>query len=238
MGKDNKVSRFKALLALTAVLYVAAKASGRNNTGHSQGNSDVHDDDEFEPETISINYDLAEFLYIDTDLGERVTFERIVFKLQSLMYKGMGADFMETVKEEFEGLKPGEKYDDKEKIDYLQDIIEHYATEFKKEIKYSKTKHTVVLDDPARISNELRELKFIIKYIEEFIKETEHIVNQENMDPVVKKVVLTSYSLFRSVLRFIIHLEVSLAKKLKRSGNEVDAKKIERVMDELEKRGK
>ena len=237
MSNKKSGNGFKKLLALTAVLYVAAKVSKSTSSG-SQSSVDDGDDEEFEPETISINYDLTEFLGVDTDLDEKVTFEGIVFKLQSRIYKGMGADFIETIKEEFGSLKPGEKYRDVREVEWLQENVDHYIKEFKEDVKYSKTKHSVILDDPAKISNELREIKGLILYMDEFIKETEHIVNQDNMDPSVKKVVLTTYRLFKVILRFIVHLEVSLDKKLKRSGNEVDAKRIERVVDELEKRGK
>ena len=239
MSNKKSGNKLKTLLALTAVLYVTAKVSGSKSSERSytsQGGED--DDDEFEPETISINYDLTEFLGVDADLDEEVTFEGIVFKLQSRIYKGMGADFIETIKEEFGSLKPGEKYRDVKKVKWLQENVDHYIKEFKEDVKYSKTKHPVSIDDPAKISNELREIKGLILYMDEFIKETEYIVSQDDMDPSVKKVILTTYSLFKVILRFIVHLEVSLAKKLKRSGNEVDAEKIERVVDELEKRGK
>lgn len=46
-----------------------------------------------------IDYDLSELLGVDEDLGELPTFELAVFRLEKFMYDGMGADFIEGVKE-------------------------------------------------------------------------------------------------------------------------------------------
>lgn len=240
-SENKKVSRFKALLALTAILYVAVKASGsKNNSTQSQGERD-DDDTPMEKEFININYDLSELVDVDEDLGELPTFEIAVFRLEKLMYDGMGSEFIESVKEICKDpkseLKENPNYDN-EKIDGYIKLAEDYYDHTKEEIKTSKNKYKLYIDDPYKISLALRDLKNVLGYIIEFIESSEHIMQNPKADPRIKKLVLTCYKPLRRVLRLIINMEVALAKKLKRSGNEVNAKKIEKVLDELEQKGK
>lgn len=235
-NENRKISRFKALLALTAILYVAVKASGINNRRQGQGDNIMHDDKDsgIEKETISINYDVSELVDASSP-DEEITFENIVFRLGKMVYDGMGSDFIEGMKDETKGIKPGVKYDKKENLDTLSRMIKAHNEGLDEEIKYSKTSYKVVIDNPASITGSLRELKNIIQYIEDYMKKTEYILKDPKIDKTLKNLVSESYKVLRKVLRFIVHIETKLAKKLKRSGSEIDAKKIEKVVAEIEK---
>ena len=194
-----------------------------------------------EKEFINIDYDLSELVDVDEALDEIPTFELAVFRLENMIDDGMGPDFIEDVKEICKDPKSETKknlnYEDKEIDKYIENAEYHY-NQAKEEIKTSKTKYKLYIDDPAKISLELSRLKSILEYIIEFTESSEHIIRNPKADSRIKKLILECYKPLRRVLRLIINMEVALAKKLKRSGNEVNAKKIEKVLDELEQKGK
>ena len=233
MSNKKSGNKLKTLLALTAVLYVTAKVSGSKSSERSYTSQGGDDDDDtpMEKEFINIDYDISELVDVDDALDEIPTFELAVFRLEKFMYDGMGADFIEDVKEE------NLNYTDKEIDDYIETAEFHY-NQAKEDIKTCKTKYKLYIDDPAKISLALRDLKNVLEYIIEFIESSEHIIQNPKADPRIKKLILECYKPLRRVLRLIINMEVALAKKLKRSGNEVNAKKIEKVLDELEQKGK
>lgn len=243
MSNKKSGNKLKTLLALTAVLYVTAKVNGSKSSERSYTSQGGEDDDDtpMEKEFININYDISELVDVDDALDEIPTFELAVFRLEKLMYDGMGADFIEGVKEICKDSKSEKKknlnYTDKEIDDYIE-TAEFYYNQAKEDIKTGKTKYKLYIDDPAKISLSLRGLKNVLEYIIEFIESSEHIIRNPKADSRIKKLILECYKPLRRVLRLIINMEVALAKKLKRSGNEVNAKKIEKVLDELEQKGK
>ena len=243
MSNKKSGNKLKTLLALTAVLYVTAKVSGSKSSERSYTSQGGEDDDDtpMEKEFINIDYDLSELVDVDEDLDELPTFELAVFRLGNLIDDGMGPDFIEDVKEICKDpkseLKKNLNYTDKEIDEYIENAEYHY-NQAKEEIKTSKTKYKLYIDNPAKISLELSRLKGILDYIIEFIEGSEHIIQNPKADPRIKKLVLACYKPIRRVLHLIINMEVALAKKFKRSGNEVNAKKIEKVLDELEQKGK
>lgn len=242
MSNKKSGNKLKTLLALTAVLYVTAKVSGSKSSERSYTSQGGEDDDDtpMEKEFINIDYDISELVDVDDALDEMPTFELAVFRLEKFMYDGMGADFIEDVKEICKDTKSEKKktlITDKEIDDYIETAEFHY-NQAKEDIKTGKTKYKLYIDDPAKISLALRDLKNVLDYIIEFIESSEHIIQNPKADPRIKKLILECYKPLRRVLRLIINMEVALAKKLKRSGNEVNAKKIEKVLDELEQKGK
>lgn len=243
MSNKKSGSKLKTLLALTAVLYVTAKVSGSKSSERSYTSQGGDDDEDtpMEKEFINIDYDLSELVDVDEALDEIPTFELAVFRLGNMIDDGMGPDFIEDVKEICKDpkseLKKNLNYTDKEIDKYIENAEYHY-NQAKEEIKTSKTKYKLYIDNPAKISLELSRLKGILDYIIEFIEGSEHIIQNPKADPRIKKLVLACYKPIRRVLRLIINMEVALAKKFKRSGNEVNAKKIEKVLDELEQKGK
>lgn len=242
MSNKKSGNKLKTLLALTAVLYVTAKVSGSKSSERSYTSQGGKDDDDtpMEKEFINIDYDISELVDVDDALDEMPTFELAVFRLEKFMYDGMGADFIEDVKEICKDTKSEKKktlITDKEIDDYIETAEFHY-NQAKEDIKTGKTKYKLYIDDPAKISLALRDLKNVLDYIIEFIESSEHIIQNPKADPRIKKLILECYKPLRRVLRLIINMEVALAKKLKRSGNEVNAKKIEKVLDELEQKGK
>lgn len=243
MSNKKSGSKLKTLLALTAVLYVTAKVSGSKSSERSYTSQGGDDDEDtpMEKEFINIDYDLSELVDVDEALDEIPTFELAVFRLGNMIDDGMGPDFIEDVKEICKDPKSETKknlnYEDKEIDKYIENAEYHY-NQAKEEIKTSKTKYKLYIDDPAKISLSLRGLKNVLEYIIEFIESSEHIIRNPKADSRIKKLILECYKPLRRVLRLIINMEVALAKKLKRSGNEVNAKKIEKVLDELEQKGK
>lgn len=243
MSNKKSGSKLKTLLALTAVLYVTAKVSGSKSSERSYTSQGGDDDEDtpMEKEFINIDYDLSELVDVDEALDEIPTFELAVFRLGNMIDDGMGPDFIEDVNEICKDPKSETKknlnYEDKEIDKYIENAEYHY-NQAKEEIKTSKTKYKLYIDDPAKISLELSRLKSILEYIIEFIESSEHIIRNPKADSRIKKLILECYKPLRRVLRLIINMEVALAKKLKRSGNEVNAKKIEKVLDELEQKGK
>lgn len=243
MSNKKSGNKLKTLLALTAVLYVTAKVSGSKSSERSYTSQGGDDDEDtpMEKEFINIDYDLSELVDVDEALDEIPTFELAVFRLGNLIDDGMGPDFIEDVKEICKDpkseLKKNLNYTDKEIDKYIENAEYHY-NQAKEEIKTSKTKYKLYIDNPAKISLELSRLKGILDYIIEFIESSEHIIQNPKADLRIKKLILECYKPLRRVLRLIINMEVALAKKLKRSGNEVNAKKIEKVLDELEQKGK
>lgn len=239
MSNKKSGSKLKTLLALTAVLYVTAKVSGSKSSERSYTSQGGDDDEDtpMEKEFINIDYDLSELVDVDEALDEIPTFELAVFRLGNMIDDGMGPDFIEDVKEICKDpkseMKKNLNYEDKEIDKYIENAEYHY-NQAKEEIKTSKTKYKLYIDDPAKISLELSRLKSILEYIIEFIESSEHIIRNPKADSRIKKLILECYKPLRRVLRLIINMEVALAKKLKRSGNEVNAKKIEKVLDELE----
>ena len=243
MSNKKSGNKLKTLLALTTVLYVTAKVSGSKSSERSYTSQGGDDDDDtpMEKEFINIDYDLSELVDVDDALDEIPTFELAVFRLENMIDDGMGPDFIEDVKEICKDpkseMKKNLNYEDKEIDEYIENAEYHY-NQAKEEIKTSKTKYKLYIDDPAKISLELSRLKSILEYIIEFIESSEHIIRNPKADSRIKKLILECYKPLRRVLRLIINMEVALAKKLKRSGNEVNAKKIEKVLDELEQKGK
>ena len=243
MSNKKSGNKLKTLLALTAVLYVTAKVSGSKSSerSYTSHGGDEDEDTPMEKEFINIDYDLSELVDVDEALDEIPTFELAVFRLGNLIDDGMGPDFIEDVKEICKDpkseLKKNLNYTDKEIDKYIENAEYHY-NQAKEEIKTSKTKYKLYIDNPAKISLELSRLKGILDYIIEFIESSEHIIQNPKADLRIKKLILECYKPLRRVLRLIINMEVALAKKLKRSGNEVNAKKIEKVLDELEQKGK
>lgn len=243
MSNKKSGSKLKTLLALTAVLYVTAKVSGSKSSERSYTSQGGDDDEDtpMEKEFINIDYDLSELVDVDEALDEIPTFELAVFRLGNMIDDGMGPDFIEDVKEICKDpkseLKKNLNYTDKEIDKYIENAEYHY-NQAKEEIKTSKTKYKLYIDNPAKISLELSRLKGILDYIIEFIEGSEHIIKNPEADVRIKKLILECYKPLRRVLRLIINMEVALAKKFKRSGNEVNAKKIEKVLDELEQKGK
>lgn len=243
MSNKKSGNKLKTLLALTAALYVTAKVSGSKSSERSYTSQGGEDDDDthMEKEFINIDYDISELVDVDDTLDEIPTFELAVFRLGNLIDDGMGPDFIEDVKEICKDpkseLKKNLNYTDKEIDKYIENAEYHY-NQAKEEIKTSKTKYKLYIDNPAKISLELSRLKGILDYIIEFIEGSEHIIKNPEADVRIKKLILECYKPLRRVLRLIINMEVALAKKLKRSGNEVNAKKIEKVLDELEQKGK
>lgn len=233
MSNKKSGSKLKTLLALTAVLYVTAKVSGSKSSERSYTSQGGDDDEDtpMEKEFINIDYDLSELVDVDEDLDEIPTFELAVFRLGNMIDDGMGPDFIEDVKEICKDPKSETKknlnYEDKEIDKYIENAEYHY-NQAKEEIKTSKTKYKLYIDDPAKISLELSRLKSILEYIIEFIEGSEHIIQNPKADPRIKKLILACYKPIRRVLRLIINMEVALAKKFKRSGNEVNTKKIEK----------
>lgn len=233
LTKKKSGNKLKTLLALTAVLYVTAKVSGSKSSERSYTSQGGDDDEDtpMEKEFINIDYDLSELVDVDEALDEIPTFELAVFRLGNMIDDGMGPDFIEDVKEICKDPKSETKknlnYEDKEIDKYIENAEYHY-NQAKEEIKTSKTKYKLYIDDPAKISLELSRLKSILEYIIEFIESSEHIIRNPKADSRIKKLILECYKPLRRVLRLIINMEVALAKKLKRSGNEVNAKKIER----------
>ena len=233
MSNKKSGSKLKTLLALTAVLYVTAKVSGSKSSERSYTSQGGDDDEDtpMEKEFINIDYDLSELVDVDEALDEIPTFELAVFRLGNMIDDGMGPDFIEDVKEICKDpkseLKKNLNYTDKEIDKYIENAEYHY-NQAKEEIKTSKTKYKLYIDNPAKISLELSRLKGILDYIIEFIEGSEHIIQNPKADPRIKKLVLACYKPIRRVLRLIINMEVALAKKFKRSGNEVNAKKIEK----------
>ena len=143
-----------------------------------------------EKEFINIDYDISELVDVDDALDEIPTFELAVFRLEKFMYDGMGADFIEDVKEICKDSKSEKKknlnYTDKEIDDYIETAEFHY-NQAKKDIKTGKTKYKLYIDDPAKISLSLRGLKNVLEYIIEFIESSEYIIQNPKADPRIKK---------------------------------------------------